>query len=1440
MKLVKFLLFSLLIVIGLPLKAQSQFNYTIVNGSVNITGYTGSGGSEIIPDTINGFPVVTIGDSAFQFKTSLTSVTISTNVIKIGNNAFYGCSSLTNVSMPQGLTSIGNNAFQSCSSLPQVLIPGSVTNIGTQAFGGCSVMTNVIVGDGIVSLSDNMFYGSRLLSDIYIPVSVTRIGAYAFGYCGGFKSFDVPANVKSIGDKAFFQCSGLTNVSIPANVTNIGVAPFLACTNLAAIAVDTNNLCYATDVGVLFSWDRTRLIQFPGAKGGEYVVPDTVTNVGDYSFYNCYQITNAILGTNTTTIGNSAFYSCVSLTNIFLGSNVLSIGSFAFYGCSGLKTVDIPACATNIGTGPFAGCTNLVAINVDLNNPVYKSDGGILYNRDQTLLIQVPAGMKGSLNISQGVSKIGDYALQYCQAITNITIPSTVNNIGNYAFYACKGLNSIEIPNAVTNIGIYCLAYCQNLTTVSFGTGLRTIGDYAFASSANLYFLYFYGNAPTLGGSYVFSGVSYAKLYYAPDKSGWTTILGGILTYPWIPPGGPGYSSLGAQIQTVYNFQSADYGAAPNASVTMGADGNYYGTTYAGGSNYCGTVFKMTPDGRLTTLVSFNSSNGANPYAALTLGNNGCFYGTTMNGGLINSQNASGMGTVFKITTNGELTTLVYFNETNGTQPWAGLVLGNDGWFYGTTAYGGMTNASLQRGHGTVFRVNTNGELATLAMFKSTNGYLPTAGLTMGSDGNFYGTTWGGTNGSGTGTLFKMPTNGALNMLFVFGGTNGSSPNALTMGNDGNLYGTTSAMLFRLDTNAMVTILTKFGSTNKITTLTPASDTGFYGTGTKGIFRVGIDGSITNIFSFNSTNGNLKAPVVLKADGGIVGTTPDGGAYGVGTVYQLNSDGLFSTIFSFANTPGAKPKGLSLGPDGEIYGTTIDGGSFGGGSFYKIGIDGGLKSLYSFDPSYTDGGTSPMSMGALAPTITLGGDGNFYGTTYYGGSGSVGSYYSLGTMFRLSPSGAYKSLYSFNGTDGGGPYAAMTLGSDGTFYGTTLYRVVSSMSYYWTDAGKVFQLKTNGSFTALYTLPSTMNYKTASLTEGADGYLYGTSQRGGTPNYGVIYKVSTNGTFATLSYFAGTNGASPQSPLRLANDGNSYGVAYGGYTNNTYPEGMGTIYKVTTSGKITSLFRFAFTSTNGIHPVDLTMGTDGNFYGVTLSGGVSTSQFTSGMGTIFRITTNGAFSTLATFDTTTGAGPNCALLQGPDGNFYGTTYSGGITNSAFPYGMGTVFRLILPLAITSQPKSQTNYAGATILFKVDVFSLNPLSYQWQKNGTNLANAGSISGAFTNTLTIMNITSADEANYSVIVSNSNCTAVSYSAKLTVITPPSLSAQFVSGNLQLNFTGMITKNFVVQYCTNLANPDWANLISVTNLSESPYIFQDPESHVSPSRFYRVLMQ
>src|ERR1035437_2923638 len=241
-------------------------------------------------------------------------------------------------------------------------------------------------------------------------------------------------------------------------------------------------------------------------------------------------------------------------------------------------------------------------------------------------------------------------------------------------------------------------------------------------------------------------------------------------------------------IQTLYSFDNTN-GSSPYAGLTLGNDGNFYGTTI--GSSLSGTVFQLTTNGTLTALAFFNSNvlntNGANPLSPLALGSDGNYYGTTELGGIVNSTYTSGMGTVFRVTTNGTLTTLVAFNDTNGSSPYAGLTLGNDGSFYGTTRWGGNL------GCGTVFKVTTNGTLTILVSFNTSNGF-PYAGLVLGNGGTFYGTTAGSGGSAPYGTVFAVTTNGTLTMLHSFMGqqNEGGEPHAgLTFGGDGSLYGTT-------------------------------------------------------------------------------------------------------------------------------------------------------------------------------------------------------------------------------------------------------------------------------------------------------------------------------------------------------------------------------------------------------------------------------------------------------------------------------------------------------------------------------------------------------------------------------------------------------------------------------------------------------------------------
>jgi uncharacterized repeat protein (TIGR03803 family) len=370
-------------------------------------------------------------------------------------------------------------------------------------------------------------------------------------------------------------------------------------------------------------------------------------------------------------------------------------------------------------------------------------------------------------------------------------------------------------------------------------------------------------------------------------------------------------AEAGVSLTTLVSFNITN-GANPAAGLAQGTNGNFYGTTSAGGTNginSLGTVFKMTPAGTLTTLVSFDSTNGANPLAGLVEGRDGNFYGTTSAGGASNS------GTVFKLSAEGALATLVSFVGTNGAEPCSSLVGGKDGYFYGTTAIGGKYS------RGAAFQMTTNGALTNLYSFDA-QGFNIYAGLVQGLDGNFYGTAFqGGTNGAGT--VYQLTTNGAFNALYCFTGTNdGANPYAgLIQTADGSFYGTTFyggsnglGTVFKLATNGALVASVSFNGTNgayPYAGLVQAADGNLYGTTESGgaytnqsgagcgtVFKLTTNGVLTTLFSFNGTNGLFpQAGLVQGSDGNLYGTTSSGGASGNGTVFRLSLTSPAAPLF---------------------------------------------------------------------------------------------------------------------------------------------------------------------------------------------------------------------------------------------------------------------------------------------------------------------------------------------------------------------------------------------------------------------------------------------------------------------------------------------------------------------------------------------------------------
>jgi len=366
-------------------------------------------------------------------------------------------------------------------------------------------------------------------------------------------------------------------------------------------------------------------------------------------------------------------------------------------------------------------------------------------------------------------------------------------------------------------------------------------------------------------------------------------------------------------------------------------------------------------------------------------------------------------------------------------------------------------------------------------------GANPGAGMILGSDGNLYGTTTsGGINGAGI--VFSLAPNGNLkdlyDFLWIYDSDNQKyfyfGPNELTAGPRGLFYGTT-----------------QFGGANRGGTIFQVAPSG----AEMEIYDFSAEG--TNVPGSNPDGMNPAGALVQGTNGIFYGMTQYGGANGTGTIFQVTPNGAFTNLYSFSalggdgenvNGDGATPNGLTLGTDGNFYGTTQAGGDNSAGTFFQFTTSGALTPLYSFGATDSDS-ASPQAV------LVQGPNGNFYGTSTYGGSG-----YS-GTIFELTPSGAETVLYTFTGGKDGGLPNALTLGSDGNFYGATQ----EGANY----TGTLFKITPAGAFSSLYTFAAmngTENPIGANpsgvLAVGRDGNLYGSCLYGGANGTGTIFRYS--------------------------------------------------------------------------------------------------------------------------------------------------------------------------------------------------------------------------------------------------------------------------------------------------------------------------------------------
>ena len=520
----------------------------------------------VIPDS-----VTSIGELAFAGCGKLRSVTIGKSVASIGKLTFKECRSLTNVyfkgdapKLPEGDvffdpsvihykpgttgwtnpwsgrptkewsdTSNGVGAIFTIDQLKYTVLteePASKTGTvsvesTSQNISGDIVIPASVANKGIsysvTLIPDHTFFRCSSLTGIAIPVGITEIGEGAFWECNSLKSVIIPDGVTEIGEGAFLHCSSLTSIIISDSVTSIGEPAFFGCSALTEIVIGKNNPNYSSLEGVLFNKDQTTLIQCPNGKNGAYTVPDIVTSIDEMAFARCNGLTGVTIGNSVTAIGEGAFAGCSSLTEIVVGKNnpnysslegvLLDKDQITLIQCPGGKrgAYTVPDSVTSIDLLAFVGCSALTEIVIGKNNPNYSSLEGVLFNKDQTTLIQCPNGKNGAYTVSDSVTSIGLLAFAGCSSLTSIKIPDSVTSMGQHAFSECRSLTSITIPDSVTEIGGGAFLHCRSLTDV-----------------------YFKGDAPKLPGGNAFSDPS--VIYYKPGTKGWTNPWSGRPTKEWV------------------------------------------------------------------------------------------------------------------------------------------------------------------------------------------------------------------------------------------------------------------------------------------------------------------------------------------------------------------------------------------------------------------------------------------------------------------------------------------------------------------------------------------------------------------------------------------------------------------------------------------------------------------------------------------------------------------------------------------------------------------------------------------------------------------------------------------------------------------------------------------------------------------------------------------
>ena len=534
-------LFLSLLWAGMALAAHAQqrvqvgeLYYELSGGEATVTyevsnglNYRNLSGAVTIPSTITydelKFVVTSIGDSAFCYCSSLTSVTIPKDVTSINICAFYDCGNLTSVTIPEGVTSIGNWAFSYCKGLTSVIIPKSVTSIGALAFAGCSGLISVTIPEGVASIGNWAFSSCKSLTSVSIPEGVTSIGEGAFQYCSGLTSVSIPESVTYIQASTFEECSkletitipdgvtdihqyafrgsGLTSLTIPQGVKSIGADAFESCHELATLNYNATNCSFNYRVG----WTAIKTLN----------IGENVKSIPAYAFYHCGDLGSASIPESVTSIGKSAFELCSCLSSVTIPESVTKIDSCAFKGCTSLTSVTIPESVTGIETYAFCDLDTLNYNAVACGHVGDHCWSGIKMVRVGEMVKSFPDGAFAACDSLNAVYYANDFAA-WCKLSFVDGKANPLCNGADLYIGDVEVTPELVIPEGLGTIGNYAF-YGSHLLSFILPADLEQIDGSGIIDSTELKTMTCYADYPPACTEATFGGVDKSVLLYVPE-----------------------------------------------------------------------------------------------------------------------------------------------------------------------------------------------------------------------------------------------------------------------------------------------------------------------------------------------------------------------------------------------------------------------------------------------------------------------------------------------------------------------------------------------------------------------------------------------------------------------------------------------------------------------------------------------------------------------------------------------------------------------------------------------------------------------------------------------------------------------------------------------------------------------------------------------------------